>query len=111
MLRSKSQPYQKGVKSAHLTYLGDSEIGENTNIGCGTITVNYDGTNKHKTVIGKNSFIGSNVNLIAPITIGDNATIAAGSTINEDVPSDSLAIARERQTTKVGYYKNGKSKK
>ena len=107
----KKSTLSKGVKSAHLTYLGDSEIGENTNIGCGTITVNYDGTNKHKTVIGKNSFIGSNVNLIAPITIGDNATIAAGSTINEDVPSDSLAIARERQTTKVGYYKNGKSKK
>ena len=107
----KKSTLSKGVKSAHLTYLGDSEIGENTNIGCGTITVNYDGTNKHKTVIGKNSFIGSNVNLIAPITIGDNATIAAGSTINEDVPSDSLAIARERQTTKVGYYNNGKSKK
>jgi bifunctional UDP-N-acetylglucosamine pyrophosphorylase / glucosamine-1-phosphate N-acetyltransferase len=101
----------KGVKSAHLTYLGDSDIGENTNVGCGTITVNYDGKKKHKTVIGKNSFIGSNVNLLAPITIGDNATIAAGSTINEDVPNDSLAIARERQITKVGYYENGKAKK
>ena len=107
----KKSTLSKGVKSAHLTYLGDSEIGENTNIGCGTITVNYDGKNKHKTIVGKNSFIGSNVNLIAPITIGDNATLAAGSTINEDVPNDSLAVARERQTTKVGYYKNGKSKK
>jgi bifunctional UDP-N-acetylglucosamine pyrophosphorylase / glucosamine-1-phosphate N-acetyltransferase len=107
----KKSTLSKGVKSAHLTYLGDSDIGENTNIGCGTITVNYDGKKKHKTVIGKNSFIGSNVNLIAPIMIGDNATVAAGSTINEDVPNDSLAIARERQTTKVGYYDNGKSKK
>jgi bifunctional UDP-N-acetylglucosamine pyrophosphorylase / glucosamine-1-phosphate N-acetyltransferase len=107
----KKSNLSKGVKSAHLTYLGDSDIGENTNIGCGTITVNYDGKKKHKTVIGKNSFIGSNVNLIAPITIGDNVTIAAGSTISEDVPNDSLAIARERQTTKVGYYKNGKTKK
>jgi bifunctional UDP-N-acetylglucosamine pyrophosphorylase / glucosamine-1-phosphate N-acetyltransferase len=107
----KKSTLSKGVKSAHLTYLGDSDIGENTNVGCGTITVNYDGKKKHKTVIGKNSFIGSNVNLIAPITIGDNVTIAAGSTINEDVPDDSLAIARERQTTKVGYYKNGKTKK
>jgi bifunctional UDP-N-acetylglucosamine pyrophosphorylase / glucosamine-1-phosphate N-acetyltransferase len=107
----KKSTLSKGVKSAHLTYLGDSDIGENTNIGCGTITVNYDGKKKNKTVIGKNSFIGSNVNLIAPITIGDNVTIAAGSTINEDVPNDSLAIARERQTTKVGYYNNGTTKK
>jgi bifunctional UDP-N-acetylglucosamine pyrophosphorylase / glucosamine-1-phosphate N-acetyltransferase len=107
----KKSTLSNGVKSAHLTYLGDSEIGEHTNIGCGTITVNYDGKNKHKTTIGKNSFIGSNVNLIAPITIGDNATVAAGSTVNEDIPNDSLAIARERQTTKVGYYNDQKSKK
>jgi bifunctional UDP-N-acetylglucosamine pyrophosphorylase / glucosamine-1-phosphate N-acetyltransferase len=107
----KKSTLSNGVKSAHLTYLGDSEIGEHSNIGCGTITVNYDGKNKHKTTIGKNSFIGSNVNLIAPITIGDNATVAAGSTVNEDIPNDSLAIARERQTTKVGYYNDHKSKK
>jgi bifunctional UDP-N-acetylglucosamine pyrophosphorylase / glucosamine-1-phosphate N-acetyltransferase len=95
-----------GVKAAHLTYLGDSEIGTNVNIGCGVITVNYDGEHKHKTIIGDNSFIGSNVNLIAPLTIGNNVTIAAGSTITEDVSDDSLAIARERQTTKEGYYKS-----
>ncbi len=107
----KKSKLAQGVKSAHLTYLGDSEIGEKTNIGCGTITVNYDGKNKHKTIVGKNSFIGSNVNLIAPLRVGDNSTIAAGSTINKDVPSNSLAIAREHQITKVGYYLDEKGKK
>ncbi len=107
----KKSKLAQGVKSAHLTYLGDSEIGENTNIGCGTITVNFDGKDKHKTLVGKNSFIGSNVNLIAPLRVGDNSIIAAGSTINEDVPSNSLALARERQTTKVGYYLDEKGKK
>jgi bifunctional UDP-N-acetylglucosamine pyrophosphorylase / glucosamine-1-phosphate N-acetyltransferase len=106
----KNSQLNDGVKAAHLTYLGDSEIGTNVNIGCGVITVNYDGKNKHKTIIGDNSFIGSNVNLIAPLTIGNNVTIAAGSTITEDVSDDSLAIARERQTTKEGYYnKHGKT--
>lgn len=94
-----------GVKAAHLTYLGDTDIGMNTNIGCGVITVNYDGHHKHKTIIKDHAFIGSNVNLIAPVTIGSHAVIAAGSTITEDVPDNSLAIARERQTTKKGYYK------
>ena len=93
------------VKAAHLTYLGDAEIGDRTNIGCGVITVNYDGKKKHKTIIEQDAFIGSNVNLIAPITIGKHSVIAAGSTITEDVEDDSLAIARERQTTKKGYYK------
>jgi bifunctional UDP-N-acetylglucosamine pyrophosphorylase / glucosamine-1-phosphate N-acetyltransferase len=93
-----------GVKAAHLTYLGDSTIGQQVNIGCGTITVNYDGVAKHHTVIEAGAFIGSNVNLIAPITIGKGAKVAAGSTVTEDVPAHSLAIARPRQTTKVGYY-------
>lgn len=93
------------VKAAHLTYLGDAEIGAQTNVGCGVITVNYDGKNKHKTIIKEGAFIGSNVNLIAPITIGSHAVVAAGSTINEDVPDESLAIARSHQTTKKGYYK------
>ena len=107
----KKSELQDGVKAAHLTYLGDSEIGKNVNIGCGVITVNYDGVNKHKTIIGEQSFIGSNVNLVAPIRIGKHVIIAAGSTITEDVPDDSLAIARERQTTKEGYYKtHGKTK-
>jgi bifunctional UDP-N-acetylglucosamine pyrophosphorylase / glucosamine-1-phosphate N-acetyltransferase len=102
----KKSVLQDGVKAAHLTYLGDSEIGKHVNIGCGTITVNYDGKIKHKTIIEANAFIGSNVNLIAPITIGEGAAVAAGSTVTDDVPAQSLAIARERQTTKVGYYAN-----
>jgi bifunctional UDP-N-acetylglucosamine pyrophosphorylase/glucosamine-1-phosphate N-acetyltransferase len=102
----KKSVLQDGVKAAHLTYLGDSEIGKHVNIGCGTITVNYDGKIKHKTIIEANAFIGSNVNLIAPITIGEGAVIAAGSTVTDDVPAQSLSIARERQTTKVGYYAN-----
>jgi bifunctional UDP-N-acetylglucosamine pyrophosphorylase / glucosamine-1-phosphate N-acetyltransferase len=104
----KKSVLQDGVKAAHLTYLGDSEIGKHVNIGCGTITVNYDGKIKHKTIIEANAFIGSNVNLIAPITIGEGSVIAAGSTVTDDVPAQSLSIARERQTTKVGYYANRK---
>lgn len=77
-----------------------------TNIGCGTITCNYDGFNKSKTVIGDNCFIGSNVNLIAPVTLGNNVFVAAGSTITDDVPEDALAIARQRQINKEGWNKN-----
>ena len=90
----------EGTKIPHLSYMGDCEIGEKTNIGCGTITCNYDGFNKSKTIIGNNCFIGSNTNLIAPVTVGDNAFIAAGSTITDDVPEYALAIARQRQTNK-----------
>ena len=84
----------------HLTYLGDAEIGKDSNIGCGTITCNYDGKEKHKTIIGDRAFIGSNVNLIAPVTLGNDVLIAAGSTITDDVPSGNMGIARERQTNK-----------
>jgi bifunctional UDP-N-acetylglucosamine pyrophosphorylase/glucosamine-1-phosphate N-acetyltransferase len=93
----------KGSKVPHLSYIGDAEIGESVNIGCGTITVNYDGAKKHKTIVGDHAFIGCNSNLIAPVTIGNNAYVAAGSTINQDVPDDALAIARERQVNKPGY--------
>ncbi len=85
---------------AHLTYVGDAWVGEGANIGAGTITCNYDGHEKHRTVIGRNAFIGSNVTLIAPVEVGDGAYVAAGSTITDAVPSDSLAIARCRQTVK-----------
>ena len=95
----------KGSKVPHLSYMGDCEIGEGCNIGCGTITCNYDGFNKSKTIIGNKSFIGSNTNLVAPVTLGDNTFIAAGSTITEDVPEGSLAIARERQINKEGWNK------
>ena len=96
----------EGSKIPHLSYVGDCEIGKNTNIGCGTITCNYDGKEKHQTKIGNNCFIGSNVNLVAPVKIEDNSVIAAGSTITEDVPKDTLSIARQRQTNKENYYKN-----
>lgn len=95
----------KGTKVPHLSYMGDCEIGQNCNIGCGTITCNYDGFNKSKTIIGNHSFIGSNTNLVAPVTLGDNTFVAAGSTITDDVPDDSLAIARQRQTNKQGWNK------
>lgn len=90
----------EGTKIPHLSYLGDCEIGKNGNVGCGTITCNYDGKTKHKTIIGDNAFIGSNVNLVAPVNLGDNVLIAAGSTITEDVPSNKMGIARERQINK-----------
>lgn len=92
-------------KVPHLSYMGDCEIGEKCNIGCGTITCNYDGLHKSKTIIGNNSFIGSNTNLVAPVTLGDDTFIAAGSTITEDVPAYALAIARERQVNKEDWNK------
>lgn len=94
-----------GSKVPHLAYVGDADIGSHTNIGCGVITVNYDGAKKHRTVVGDHSFIGSNSNLVAPVTVGDHAYVAAGSTITDHVPSGALAIARERQVTKEGYQK------
>ena len=95
----------EGTKVPHLTYMGDTEIGKGTNIGCGSITCNYDGINKHKTIIGDNVFVGSNTNFVAPVKIGNNVLIAAGSTITDDVPDDSLAIARQRQIVKKDWNK------
>ena len=92
-------------KVPHLSYIGDADVGENVNIGCGTITCNYDGKTKSRTVIENNAFIGSNSNLVAPVRIGESSYVAAGSTITEDVPKDSLAIARERQVNKEGWKK------
>jgi bifunctional UDP-N-acetylglucosamine pyrophosphorylase / glucosamine-1-phosphate N-acetyltransferase len=95
-------------KSAHLSYLGDAQIGENVNIGCGSITVNYNGKAKSQTIIGDNTFIGCNSNLIAPITIGKDAYVAAGSTITDPVPDDAFGIARSKQVTKELYAKKYK---
>ena len=95
----------EGATVPHLSYMGDCEIGAKTNVGCGTITCNYDGFNKSKTIIGEHCFIGSNVNLVAPVKLGKNSFVAAGSTITNDVPDNSLAIARERQTNKDGWNK------
>lgn len=93
----------QGSKVSHLSYMGDAHIGENVNIGCGTVTVNYDGEKKFETTIEDEAFIGCNTNLIAPVTIGKGSYVAAGSTITEDVPEESLSIARTRQTNKDGY--------
>ena len=93
-----------GVKAGHLSYLGDCEIGRGTNVGCGTITCNYDGKAKHKTIIGKNVFIGSDTQLVAPVKVGDDVLIAAGSTVTSDVPSGALAISRTKQVNKEGFF-------
>lgn len=93
----------EGSKVSHLSYIGDAKIGSNVNVGCGTITVNYDGKNKHLTTIEDNAFIGCNSNLVAPVTVGKGAYVAAGSTITKSVPESSLAIARARQENKEGY--------
>ncbi|AOM84623.1 N-acetylglucosamine-1-phosphate uridyltransferase / Glucosamine-1-phosphate N-acetyltransferase [Salisediminibacterium beveridgei] len=94
-----------GSKASHLSYLGDAEIGKGVNVGCGSITVNYDGKNKFLTTIEDGAFIGCNANLIAPVTVGEGAYVAAGSTITDDVPSEALGIARARQSNKEGYKK------
>jgi len=93
----------EGSKASHLTYLGDSTIGSHVNIGCGTITCNYDGVSKHRTVIEDDVFVGSDVQFVAPVTIGRNSLIAAGTTVTRDVPPDSLAIARAPQVNKEGW--------
>ncbi len=92
-----------GAKVGHLSYLGDSEIGSNSNIGAGTITCNYDGANKHKTIMGQDVFIGSNSSIVAPVSIGDGATTGAGSTINQDIPANCLAVARTKQRNIDGW--------
>ncbi|KQU19732.1 bifunctional N-acetylglucosamine-1-phosphate uridyltransferase/glucosamine-1-phosphate acetyltransferase [Bacillus sp. Leaf13] len=101
----KKTVFGKGSKASHLSYIGDAEVGENVNIGCGSITVNYDGTNKHLTKIEDDVFIGCNSNLVAPVTIGKGAYVAAGSTITQDVPEEALSVARARQVNKEDYVK------
>lgn len=101
----KNSVIKDGAKVSHLTYIGDGEIGEKTNIGCGVVFVNYDGQKKSKTTVGRNAFVGCNVNLVAPVTVGDGAYIAAGSTVTKDVESDALCVARSRQTSIEGWAK------
>lgn len=107
----KKTVFGKGSKASHLSYIGDAEVGENVNIGCGSITVNYDGKNKYLTKIEDNVFIGCNSNLVAPVTVGEGAYVAAGSTITEDVPQQALSVARARQVNKEDYVKNLKFNK
>lgn len=105
----KNTEFGNGSKCAHLTYLGDSTFGQNINVGCGVVTVNYDGKNKFRTTVKDGAFIGSNCNLIAPVTIGENALLAAGSTITDSVDDGDMGIARTRQSNKQGFgikYKN-----
>jgi len=101
----------RNTKASHLAYIGDATVGDNVNFGCGAITVNYDGEKKYQTTIGNDVFIGCNANLIAPINIEDNSLIAAGSTLNKNVPKGSLAIARAYQVNKVNYIIDKKNKK
>lgn len=98
-----------GTKVSHLTYVGDSDVGSEVNFGCGTVTVNYDGINKHRTTIGNKVFIGCNTNLVSPVNLGDGAYTAAGTTVTEDVPENALVIGRVRQEVKEGWAK-GKTK-
>ena len=98
----KNATLHAGAKASHLTYLGDAEVGAGANIGAGTITCNYDGVSKHRTIIGEGAFIGSNAALVAPVSIGAGALVGAGSVITRDVPADALAVARGRQITRDG---------
>ena len=93
----------KGTKLPHLSYIGDADVGERVNVGCGCVFVNYDGVHKHRTVVGNDVFLGCQTNLVAPVSVGDGAYTAAGSTINKDVPADAMAFARARQQNKEGY--------
>ena len=104
-VETKNTTLGSGSKANHFTYLGDTTVGTKTNIGAGTITCNYDGKDKHKTIVGDNSFIGSNSSLVAPVKIGNNTTIAAGSTITKDVPSDALGVGRAKQSNKDNWSK------
>ena len=92
-----------GTKASHLTYIGDSDVGKNVNLGCGVVFVNYDGTNKYRSTIGNGAFIGCNTNLVSPVNVADGAYIAAGSTVTDDVPEDALCIARARQRNIEGW--------
>lgn len=96
----KNSTVDEGSKLPHLLYVGDTDVGKDVNFGCGCVTVNYDGRNKSRTTVKDGAFIGCNTNLVAPVTVGENAFTAAGSTITEDVPDNALALARSRQTIK-----------
>jgi bifunctional UDP-N-acetylglucosamine pyrophosphorylase/glucosamine-1-phosphate N-acetyltransferase len=110
-VETKKTKLGKGSKANHLTYLGDAVIGDNVNVGAGTITCNYDGVNKHQTIIDDGVFIGSDSTLVAPVRIGKGAYVAAASTVTEDVPADALVIARARQEIKPGWAKSRREKR
>lgn len=99
----KNSTVGEGTKLPHLSYIGDADVGERVNVGCGCVFVNYDGVNKHRTTVGDDVFLGCQTNLVAPVTVGDRAYTAAGSTITKDVPQDAMAFARARQENKAGF--------
>lgn len=101
-VQTKNATIGAGAKVPHLAYVGDADVGAGANLACGVVTVNYDGREKHRTIVGDDAFVGCGTMLVAPVTIGDRAFVGAGSTITDDVPSDALAIARARQVTKEG---------
>ena len=101
----------EGTKMAHLTYVGDSDVGDHCNFGCGTVTCNYDGFKKFRTTIGSNVFVGCNTNFVPPVTGGDGAYIAAATTVTEDITADAMAIGRQRQTVKPGWAAANREKK
>lgn len=109
-VETKQSRIASGSKVNHLSYIGDSDVGANVNVGAGTITCNYDGANKHRTTIGNDVFVGSGVNLVAPIVVGDGATIGAGSTLNKDAAAGQLTVARTRQTSISGWRRPAKKK-
>ena len=104
-VETKNSNFAMGNTVSHLTYIGDSDVGKDGNFGCGTVTCNYDGENEFRTTIGDYVFVGCNTNLVAPVTVGDGAYTAAGSTITKDVPAGDMGIARERQTNLEGWAK------
>ena len=110
-VETKNATLGDGVSAGHLSYLGDAEIGPRTNIGAGTITCNYDGVDKHRTVIGADAFIGTHSTLVAPVTLGEGAWTAAGSAITENVPAGALGIGRARQVNKEGWARAKKRRK
>jgi bifunctional UDP-N-acetylglucosamine pyrophosphorylase/glucosamine-1-phosphate N-acetyltransferase len=109
-VETKNTTLRKGVKALHLAYLGDAEVGANANIGAGVITCNYDGVNKHRTSVGEGAFVGTDSQLVAPVTVGRGAYVAAGTTVTEDVPDGALAISRAPQTNKEGWAERRKAK-
>ncbi|MGE4275885.1 MAG: DapH/DapD/GlmU-related protein [Lawsonibacter sp.] len=100
-----------GTKMAHLTYVGDSDVGSHCNFGCGTVTCNYDGFQKFRTTIGDDVFVGCNTNFVPPVTVGNGAYIAAATTVTEDVPADAMAIGRSRQQVREGWAANNRKKR
>ena len=107
----KNSEFGAHSKANHLAYVGDTTVGSRVNIGAGTITCNYDGANKHRTIIEDDAFIGSDTQLVAPVTVGKGATIGAGTTLTKDAPPDSLTVSRARQTTIAGWQRPVKQKK